>query len=122
MNQNKHMAENHQITRMGRLKCGRAVQDEIAPSDLERIRTFIAGHRWVFAKTMPQWPHEYTLRKNAPDEEEFLRLVTFIREHGYDERFGKSATYIYLNVDGWKYWSMGAPVPDTILINRARLT
>jgi hypothetical protein len=70
---------------------------------------------------MPQWPHEYTLRKNAPNEEEFLWLVAFIRDQGYDERFGKSATYIYLNIDGWKYWSMGAPVPDTILINRARL-
>ena len=81
---------------MGRLKCGRAVQDEIAPEDLERIRTFIAGHRWVFAKTMPHWPHWYTLRKEAQSDEEFLWLVAFIRDHGYDERF-REIRHLYLS-------------------------
>ena len=27
----------------------------------------------------------------------------------------------YLELDGWEYWSMGAPIPDTEVINRARL-
>ena len=28
----------------------------------------------------------------------------------------------YLEIDGWEYWSMGAPVRDTTVINRALLT
>jgi hypothetical protein len=106
---------------MGRLKCGRSVQDDIPPEDLDRLRQFIARSRWIFARTMPQWPHEYTLRREA-DDNEFLWVVVYIREHGYDERFGKSASYIRLNVDGHKYWTQGDTLEGTILINRARLT
>lgn len=126
MNQDEYMEQDFKARprfsgqRMGRLKSGKTVQDEIGPEDLERIRAFIAGHRWVFAKTMPQHPHEYTLRKNAV-EEEFLFFVEYIRQHGYDQKFGKSATYIYLNVDGRTYWTMGDTIPYTILINRAKL-
>jgi len=28
----------------------------------------------------------------------------------------------YLDLNGWQFWTMGAPVPETELINRARLT
>ena len=108
-------------TRMGCLKCGRSVQHDIPPDDLERLRRFIAHHQWVYARTQPQWPHEYTLRRFA-NEEEFLWFVVYIREHGYDERFGKSASYIRLNIGPHKYWSMGDRLENTILINRARLT
>ena len=98
---------------------GNSEQGDIRPEDLTRIRAFIERSHWTFAKTMPQWPHEYTLRKDA-DEQEFLFFVTLIREHGYTEEFGK-AVYIRLNVNGWKYWTMGRPLPETILINRARI-
>jgi hypothetical protein len=27
-----------------------------------------------------------------------------------------------LNIDDMKYWTMGAPIPETILINRKHLT
>ena len=43
-----------------------------------------------------------------------------IREYGTKERFGKNR-YIKLELDGWKYWSMGWPVNQTILINRAKV-
>lgn len=26
----------------------------------------------------------------------------------------------YLELDGWEYWSMGAPFPETTVINRAK--
>jgi Fe-S cluster biosynthesis and repair protein YggX len=91
---------------------------EICPADLERVRAFIEKSRWVFAKTMADHPHEYTLRKEA-DEGEFLFFVIFIREHGYPGRFG-GRRYTYLDVEGWQYWTMGAPLANTILINRAR--
>ena len=29
--------------------------------------------------------------------------------------------HVYLEIDGWEYWTMGAPVPETTVINRARL-
>ena len=108
-------------TRMGCLKCGRDMQLEISPEDLDRLRRFIAHHQWIYARAQPQWPHFYTLRRFA-NEEDFLWFVIYIREHGYDERFGKSSTYIRLAIDGWKYWSMGDRLENTILINRAKLT
>ena len=85
------------------------------------ILEFIQSSQWRFAKTMPQWPHEYVVREWRPDQEQvFERLVGFIRTHGYDAEFG-GATYRYLEVDGWKYWTMGAPPNETTVINRARI-
>ena len=90
-----------------------------------RVRLFVSQ----FARTMPQMPHEYTLREKAPDEKLFERVVLYIRQAGYKANFG-SVTYTYLDVDGWKYWTMGAPLGPTgrfdpqihtILINRAKL-
>ena len=37
--------------------------------DLTRIREFISTHEWHFAKTMPQIPHWYCLRKDKGDIE-----------------------------------------------------
>lgn len=69
---------------------------------------------------MPENPHEYTLRKKWLSDDEFDYFVAYIRENGYKQKFGK-VTYIYLNVDGYCYWSMGAPIEKTILINRAKI-
>ena len=95
-----------------------AVKEPLS-TDLNRIRSFIETHKWVFAKTMPETPHEYTLRRLA-NEEEFIFFVAFIREYGDTRKF-KGRKYVYLDVDGWSYWTMGSPLPATILINRARL-
>ncbi len=84
------------------------------------ILDFIENSRWKFAKSMPQMPHWYTLRDHAGDVPAFERFVMHIRHHGYKERFGK-ATYSYLNVGEWKYWTMGSPLDQTILINRAKI-
>ena len=32
----------------------------------EEFAEFIEAHNWVFARTMPQWPHEYLVRKRVP--------------------------------------------------------
>ncbi len=45
--------------------------------------------------------------------------MVFIREHGYVAEY-QGRSYIKLDIDGWSYWTMGAPLADTILINRAR--
>ena len=46
----------------------------------------------------------------------FELFVRHIREH----RFG-GRSYTYFEVDGWKYWTMGAPVEETRVINCARV-
>jgi hypothetical protein len=90
-------------------------------------RRYIGEVRWQFAKTMPRWPHEYTLRKWRPDlEQSFVAFVELIRLEGVVKPWPADAPtpryhHTYLELDGWEYWTMGAPVDETILINRARL-
>lgn len=69
---------------------------------------------------MPQNPHEYTLRKNWHQPEDWEAVVQFIRDHGYRIKFGK-VWYKVLDINGMRYWTMGAPLKITILINRAKL-
>lgn len=88
-------------------------------SDRKRAERYIESVRWQFAKTMPLTPHEYTLKKwKAELAGEFEWLVVEIREYGYQATF-KGRRYVYLKVGAFAYWTMGAPVADTILINRA---
>lgn len=89
-------------------------------ADLEFVRDLIARSRWVFAKTRAKFnPHHYMLRKEC-DDAEFVRFVKLIRAHGVERRFGAS-TYVELDVDDHYYWTMGAPVRETILVNRKPL-
>jgi hypothetical protein len=80
---------------------------------------FIARAPWRFAKTMADQPHEYTVRGETADED-FDWFVSYIREHSYRARYG-GRFYTYLEVDRWRYWTMGAPVETTTIINRAEL-
>jgi hypothetical protein len=92
----------------------------------EDARAYIAKVHWQFAKTMAQWPHEYTMRGWRPDlEREFVEFVVLIRCDGIVKSWPRDAAtpryrHTYLELDGWDYWSMGAPVPHTTVINRAR--
>lgn len=87
---------------------------------LQTIGQHLFAHAWIYAKTMPTAPHWYTLRKTWTDDAAFVAVVEAIRTYGYPERY-KQSQYIRLNINGMKYWTMGAPVPATILINRAVL-
>lgn len=88
--------------------------------------TDLLSAEYRFAKTMPENPHWYTLRKTWADDAAFVRAVEYIREVGYIEVYKKSK-YTMLNLNGFKYWTMGAPInkkdgsPCTILINRAAI-
>jgi hypothetical protein len=77
---------------------------------------FIRNHRWTFARTMPENPHEYTLRRHTT-EDLFNAAVRFIREQGQLESF-QGKPYKVLYFENRKYWTMGAPLAQTILINR----
>jgi hypothetical protein len=89
-------------------------------------RGYIARVRWQFAKTMPQWPHEYTVREWRPDlEPAFLEFAVLIRAEGVVKPWPRDAVHpryhhTYLELDGWEYWTMGSPLPETTVINRAR--
>lgn len=84
----------------------------------EDLRLFVSESRWTFAKTMPKWPHEYLVRERV-DPALFDALVTHIRSHGYEGRF-YSRTITYFEEDELVYWTMGAPVAETTIVNRCR--
>jgi hypothetical protein len=112
------------------------------PFAVDDARVYVAKVRWQFASTMPRIPHWYTLRKWRPElDDDFVSFVLLIREIGEQRPWPDPPAppryhNHYLEIDGWKYWTMGAPVhygaspfPDredsgsgeTILINRARV-
>lgn len=71
------------------------------------FRKFIETRQWVFAKTMPQWPHEYTVRQFQDSKEEqiqFEQAVAFIRARGQNRTFeptGRSS--VYFDIDARHY-------------------
>lgn len=85
---------------------------------IDEFDAWVALRRWVIARTMTHAPHQYTLRRDG--EEGFAEAVTLIRSQGRTG-FWRMRRFIYLERDGWLYWTMGAPVEETILINRARV-
>lgn len=81
---------------------------------------FIQRQKWIFAKTMPQHPHEYIVRHKVQDDNSFDAMVRFIRQQGQPKVWGKRL-FLYWEHDGHVYWTMGWPVDQTIIINRAIL-
>ena len=73
---------------------------------------------WTYAKTMPEWPHEYIVRKQV-DVKLFEQLVRHIRAKGYLGKFYQE-TYTFYDEGGMTYWTMGAPLEETTIINRCR--
>jgi len=90
-------------------------------TDFDRLRDMIGRCEWTFAKTMPWAPHEYIVRGKCPlSDEEFIYFVEQQRAYGIHERWGKY-NHPYLYIDDYKYWTMGAPIEETIIINRAKV-
>ena len=84
--------------------------------DRRKTINFINSANWIYAKTMPHNPHEYCLRRDT-DEAGFEEFVMLIRKEGYEELY-EGKMYTCYNVGKHKYWTMGAPLEETILINR----
>lgn len=83
----------------------------------ESILNFIEKNNWTFAKSMPKVPHWYVVRENCIDQD-FVEFVNYIRLYGVPRRFF-SKTYTYLDIDRYTYWTMGNPINETTIINRA---
>jgi len=92
--------------------------------DLALARSFIAARSWREAVTYRHTaPHEYIVRKWQSDEEgqaAFDRFITCIRRFGYADFYYRTR-HIYWAIDGYRYWTMGWPVEETVVINRACL-
>lgn len=85
--------------------------------DIQRI---LEPKRWIFAKTMPDNPHHYTLRREwGEDSNLFSPVVQYIYDNGTDESY-EGRWYKVLYLSEYKYWAMGWPADETTLINRKR--
>jgi hypothetical protein len=84
----------------------------------EELRKFIDSSEWTFAKTMPEWPHEYIVRGRM-DPSLFESLIRHIRTNGYEGKFYQQ-NITYFETDGMIYWTMGAPIDVTTIINRCK--
>lgn len=76
--------------------------------------------RFVFARTMPKWPHFYIVREKYQGTIPWENLVQHIRDRGRVGYFqGKrSAARMYWCHAGWRYWTMGYELNVTTVINR----
>jgi len=86
----------------------------------EEVRRFLEARRWHFAKSMPDNPHSYCLRREAADEGMFEAVVEHLREHGSPYPWWGNVYDQYVAGDH-AYWTMGKPPRETILINRKTL-
>ncbi len=68
------------------------------------LRKFVESEEWTFAKTMPEWPHEYLVRDRV-DAMLFDELVCHIRLHGQPGRF-YHRTLFYFEENGFLFWTM----------------
>lgn len=94
------------------------------------LRHYLGQVRWHFARTMPDWPHEYTVKAWRPDlYKAFEDACRVIAARGTVEPWPPppaQAIYHnrYLVIDGHKYWAMGPqgdldPPEEMTVINRA---
>jgi hypothetical protein len=96
--------------------CGFTVDDAVR---------YIDRARWQFAKTVPRWPHEYTIREWRPElDGDFERFASLIRQIGVVKAWPFGSTnplyhHTYLTIGDFEYWTMGEPLSETTVINRA---
>ncbi len=87
--------------------------------ELGIIKNYIASVRWQKARS--KYTHWYTIKNwNMDKVRLFEKFVVFIRRYGYKEPF-REQEMTYFDLDGFKYWTMGWPLYETVVINRARL-
>ncbi len=92
-----------------------------AEPNYNKLREIISRCQWTFAKSMPFAPHEYIVRDKFPlIDDEFVYFVEMQRQFGVMEKWGKHNNS-YLYIDDYKYRTMGAPIEETKIMNRAKV-
>lgn len=86
----------------------------------DELQAVLERSDWIYAGTMPDNPHEYALRREWADDALFDAAVMHIRENGYEAVF-EGRAYTQIDLGEYFYWTMGAPLHETILINRKRI-
>jgi hypothetical protein len=87
---------------------------------VKELNEFLSRLTFKFAKTMPENPHEYVVRK-PENEADYVTLFQTCRREGQDEKFqGRTYRYWYPG-DGWKYWTMTSDIRQSQIINRAKV-
>jgi hypothetical protein len=95
------------------------VAPEMAPLiGPDQARAYLAAQTWVFARTMPKWPHEYVLLTRSTDPWAHLLTVALIRQVGVKRRFA-GRLHSYWQDGGHEYWTMR---PTDTILNRKELT
>jgi hypothetical protein len=107
----------------GKLDLPELVEDP-THEDWAWARRFIVKRGGREAVTYRQTaPHEYIVRaweENKQGNCDFDNFITMIRRFGFADFYYK-VRHIYWAVDEFKYWTMGWPVEETTVINRARV-
>lgn len=84
-----------------------------------KINKALKNATFIFAKTMPEIPHEYTTQKKWEDKELYVIVCDYIHTNGVREKFAKSY-YKYYYLDNYKYWLMrDLYMKGFYIINRA---
>lgn len=87
-------------------------------------REFIARRQWREAVTYRKTaPHEYIVRAwevGGQANQDFDQFIIQIRRFGSADFYYK-IRHLYWAIDEFKYWTMGWPVEQTTIINRARV-
>lgn len=85
----------------------------------DEFAVFVSNQQWKAARNLPNAPHDYIV-KTDKNQELFLSAARFIRENGYVTYFWKRR-YVYYDHDGYHFWTMGAPLAETTILNRAKI-
>lgn len=91
--------------------------------DTEKFADFVKSQNWIVAKTYEATaPHKYLVKDKLSEDDQkvFPQIVSFIRENGVKEKF-YSKTFVYFYFEDHKYWTMGAPIYQTTILNRAKV-
>ena len=96
-------------------------QKSVPAHELPFARGFIDVCRFTVAKTVPANPHEYCLREWLDNANQgfYDRFAKLIKTHGYRGRFLRQ-TYVYLDVDNWRYWESKTIARTGMILNRAK--
>lgn len=115
--------ENGDVLREGKLDLPERLE-EPTPEESAWAGQFVAKRCWREAVTYREKaPHEYIVRKWEVDgrgNSDFDQFISFIRRFGYAD-FYYRIRHIYWVIDEFKYWTMGWPVNETTVINRAHV-
>ena len=84
------------------------------------VQRWLECQRWIFARSRPYNPHEYCLRREAGDPELGEKVVEHLREFGHPYPWW-GTVYMQYVCGSHAYWTMGAPLAETEVINRKSL-